>query len=232
MSRTERLLLAFTRCNAPASLEDWAAWYDEIHLPALVAAGADVITRFELTQQPVPGMPSIGYSHVAFHEYRGAGADERLDATLRLCDELALAGKLHPNHSLIAVDALSAHGGEKADPSPELTGHIMAYVMSNQPARQAEWDRWYDEVHLPDMMDSGAFASGSRWRRREPARHGANDMTLYDVVGRTVEDAVTQSAGVMPGIVAAGRKLDCHVGAMTVTLRPSGAYGGAGLRSG
>ena len=231
MSRTERLLVVFTRCNAPAALEGWAAWYDDVHLPALIAEGADVITRFELTQQPVPGMPSIGFSHVAFHEYRGADADERLDASLRFCDELALASQLHPNHSLIAVDVLAAHGGEKSDPSPELKGHIMAYVMSNQPARQAEWDRWYDEVHLPDMMDSGAFCAGSRWRRREPARHGANDMTLYDVAGCMVEEAVAQSARVMPGIVAAGRKLDCHVGAMTVTLRPTGAYGGAGLRA-
>ena len=55
-------------------------------------------------------------------------------------------------------------------------------------------------------------------------------MTLYDVAGRSVEEAVEQSAKVMPGIAAAGRKLDCHVGAMTVTLRPTGRYGGAGLR--
>ena len=149
---------------------------------------------------------------------------------LRRCDELAEAGKLHPSHSLISVDVLCAHGGEKSDPSPELRGHIMAYVMSNQPAREAEWDRWYDDVHLPDMMDSGAFLAGSRWKRREPGRHGANYMTLYDVAGRSVEEAVEQSASVMPGIAAAGRKLDCHVGAMTVTLCPSGRHGGAGLR--
>ena len=62
MSRSERLLLTFTRCNAPARADAWSDWYDDVHLPELIAAGADVVTRFELTQLPVPGMPSIGFS--------------------------------------------------------------------------------------------------------------------------------------------------------------------------
>lgn len=224
------LLIAFTRCNAPARAGEWSAWYDEVHLPALLRAGADVITRFELTEQPVPGMPSIGFSHVTLYDFRGAGAEARLDATLALDDELQGGKALHPNHCLIGVDALRAHGGEKSDPAPDSTGHILAYVMCNQRARQAEWDAWYDATHLPDMMQSGAFRAGSRWLRREPARYGANHLTLYDVAGRSVEEAVALSAKVMPGIAAAGRKLDCHVGAMALTLRPTGRYGGAGLR--
>jgi hypothetical protein len=224
------LLLAFTRCNAPGTVAEWSDWYDDIHLPHFLEAGADVITRFELTQKPVPGMPSIGFSHVALYEFRGDRAEARLDATLKQDDALRTSGDVHPHHCVISVDVLRAHGGRKSDPSPALQGHIMAYVMSNQIAREPEWDAWYDEQHLPDMMASGAFSAGSRWLRRTPSSYGANHMTLYDVEGHSVEESVTLSAAVMPGIAAAGRKLSCHVGALTVTLRPTGRHGGAGLR--
>lgn len=218
------LLLAYARCNAAKRLAEWAEWYDQTHLPALLTAGADAITRFELTQQPVPGMPSIGFSHIAVYEFRGAAADDRLDQTLALGRRLRDQGEVHPNHCLINVDVLEAHGahGTKSVPSADLEGHIFAYVMPNQPHRKEEWDTWYDSVHLPDMMESNAFRAGSRWRRRVPSPYGANDLTLYDVAGISIEAAVERSAAIMPSLTERGRKLDCHVGAMTFTTRSSG----------
>lgn len=228
------LLVVTSRCNAPAQAEEWSRWYDDEHLPEILAAGASVASRLELTEKPVPGMPSIGFSHVTLYGFAGDDAEARLDGVLARDRELTAAGRVHPNHSVIGVDALRAHGRftERMAPAPELEGHIVAYVMCNQPARFAEWDAWYEATHLPDMMDSGAFAAGSRWVRRDPAPYGANHVTLYDIAGRSIASAVEASAAVMPGIAAAGRKLDCHVGAMTVTLRPSGRFGGAGLRLG
>jgi hypothetical protein len=90
--------------------------------------------------------------------------------------------------------------------------------MCNDPRREAEWDRWNDEMHMPDMMDSGAFLGVSRWRRSTRGRHGPQHLTLYDVGPEGVDRAVERSAAVMPGLTAAGRKLDCHVGGLTVTL--------------
>jgi hypothetical protein len=226
------LLLAFTRCNAPERLQEWSDWYDESHLPALVKAGANVVTRFELSQQPVPGMPSIGFSHVSIYEFFGTQSEERLDATLELDAALQAGREIHPHHCVINVDVLRAHGagGSKSAPSRDLEGHILAYVMSNQSYRDTEWDEWYDTVHLPDMMASGAFRAGSRWRRRSTSPYGPNDLTLYDIAGHDIDEAVRRSAAVMPGLTARGRKLDCHVGGMSFTVRPSGSYGGAGLR--
>lgn len=223
------ILLAYTRCNQPAREEEWSAWYDESHLPDMLAAGADVVSRFELTNKPVPGMPSIGFSHVALYEFRGAGAEERLEATLEQDAELRRLGKIHPSHCVISVDTLRAHRGRKVDPSPDVRGLIFVNVMCNDPSREAEWDAWYDEQHLPDIMATGAFAAGSRWLRCTPARFGPNHVTLYDITDCSVEHAIEISAEVMPKIAAAGRKHECHAGGMSVTLRPTGRHGGAGL---
>ena len=60
---------------------------------------------------------------------------------------------------------------------------------------------------------------------------GPNHLTLYDVGLDSIDEAVARSAAVMPDLIAAGRKHRAHTGAMTLTLVPSGRYGGAGYRA-
>jgi hypothetical protein len=65
MDETRTIVVAFTRCNAPTKQQEWSEWYDDSYLPELVRDGSpQVATHWELTQKPVPGMPSIGFSHV------------------------------------------------------------------------------------------------------------------------------------------------------------------------
>ncbi len=220
MNAARGLVLHFTRCNAPERAADWHAWHRTRYLTEL--AELDCIraaTHWALTQQPTPGMPSVGFSHVTIFETL-----EDVDVADRLLEEredaLRASGELDPNHCVMSVDLLEAHGrwNEKPVPTEALTGHILAYVMCNDPRREAEWDVWNDDVHMPDMLASNAFTGVSRWRRRDRSRRGASWLTLYDVGAIGVDRAVARSAAVMPGIVAAGRKLDCHVGGLTVTL--------------
>ncbi|MCH2170270.1 hypothetical protein MK489_05770 [Myxococcota bacterium] len=220
MDAANGLALYFVRCNAPARFEEWGRWLRERHLPEM--SKLDVVraaSHWALTQQPKPGMPSVGFSHVTIYELvgdieSGARALEQREAESRQC------GEIDANHCVMDVDILEAHGSwnQKPVPTDALTGHIMAYVMCNDPRREAEWDAWNDAVHMPDMLESNGFTGVSRWRRRGPNTRGARYLTLYDVGPIGVEAAVERSAAVMPGIAAAGRKLDCHVGGLTVTL--------------
>jgi hypothetical protein len=70
----------------------------------------------------------------------------------------------------------------------------------------------------------------SRWRRLTPNAVGSNHLTLYDVATPTIDEAVVRSAATLAEVVAAGRKHECHTGALTVTLRPTGRHGGDGVR--
>lgn len=220
MDTADGLVLHFSRCNAPPRFDEWATWLSDEYLPALRAIdGVRAATHWALTQQPTPGMPSVGFSHVTIFELSGdvdAGASGLLDRA----KGLRRSGQVHPNHCVTNVDVLEAHGrwSHKPEPTAALVGHIMAYVACNDPSREAEWDAWNDDVHMPDMLDSDAFTAVSRWRRRPKGEWGTQFLTLYDVGPIGVEAAVERSAAVMPGLVAAGRKLDCHVGGLTVTL--------------
>lgn len=214
------LLLAYSRCNAPARIPDWNRWMCEAHVPAMATtAGVRAATHWALSVQPTPGMPSVGFSHVTIYELTG-DADEAANALLDRERTARGRGELDPSHAVIETDLLAAHGRWNAKPLPtdELTGHILAFVLCNDPAREDEWNAWNDDVHMPDMLGSDGFAGVSRWRRVRNDGRRARHATLYDVGPIGVEEAVSRSAAVMPGITAAGRKHACHVGASTITL--------------
>ena len=230
---TTGLLVVYAKCRKASEERAWDAWEDDVHLPALCTAGGPwVATRFELTARPQPGMPGIGFTHVTIYELDDTDVVAQAVRTLDADDALRVAGRMHPAHVAIGADVFVAHGpfGRKPEPSPALHGHILTNVLCSDPTREDEWDAWYDEQHVPDMLSSGAFGAMSRWQRAPRNRVGPNFLTLYDVSTDTVEEAVERSAATLAEIVATGRKHETHAGALTVTLRPTGRHGGAGFR--
>jgi hypothetical protein len=230
--RTTGLLVVYAKCIRATDEADWDAWEDEVHAPAICGSdGPWVATRFELTARPQPGMPGIGFTHVNVYELDDP--DVTTQAARALAADLSLRddGRWHTAHATIGADVYEAHGpyGRKPEPSDALRGHILTHVLCNDPAREAEWDAWYDEQHVPDMLSCGAFGAMSRWRRVPRVQHGANFLTLYDVATATVDEAVERSAVLLAEVVAAGRKHETHAGALTVTLRPTGRHGGSGF---
>jgi hypothetical protein len=215
------LFVVFSRCNAAERIPEWNQWMVKEHVPAMsTTEGVRAGSHWALSEQPTPGMPSVGFSHVSLYEITsrdlGATAGALVDKERRL----RKAGNLDPNHSVIEIDVLETHGrwNAKPPPSPHLTGHIFAYVSCNDPGAEDDWDAWNDNIHMPDMLASKAFEGVSRWRRVDPSGRRARWLTLYDVGLPGIDEAVSRSAAAMPGIVAAGRKHPNHVGALTVTL--------------
>jgi hypothetical protein len=232
ISRTTGLLVVYAKCIRGSAEPDWDVWEDDVHLPAVCATdGPWVATRFELTARPQLGMPGIGFTHVTIYELDDTDVAAQAARTLDADDALRTDGRMHPAHVTVGADVFRAHGpfGEKPEPSPALRGHILTYVLCNDPAREAEWNAWCDEQHVPDMLSCGAFDAISRWRRTPRVRTGSNFLTLYDVATDTVDEAVQRSAATLADVVAAGRKHETHAGALTVTLRPAGRHGGRGF---
>lgn len=227
----DRLILELVRCNDAPNEGEWGEWYDDEHLRALVDNGADTAARFEIVGRPQPGMPTVGFSHLTVCEL-GASADldARTDALHDYERRLASGGVAHPNHALVDVWTVDANRGAMAPASSAVTGRIFVFVFCNDPRREAEWDAWYDAEHVPDMMATGVFAAASRWTRRPPAPWGPNHLTLYDLAGPSVEEAIEVSAKALAELGRAGRKHPCHAGGMSITLRPSGRHGGRGVR--
>ena len=230
-ARTKALVVVFTRPSDFSQEASWSAWYDEEHLPATAAAGgAWVVSRWETTDRPPGGSGPVGFIDMAIYELEDPATAPRL---LDVLDgRRKPTGPVHVAHTIIGVDAFETFGrwSAKTEPHAGLTGHVMAYVGPNDATREAEWNAWYDAVHVVDMMGSGAFSNTTRGRRVSPQRFGPNFLTLYDVALPTIDEAVTRSGAAMGPAHAAGRILDCHAGGLRAALKPTGTHGAQGYR--
>ena len=230
-TRTDGIVVELSRPSDLHGEADWDAWYDEVHLRAAAeAAGAWVATRWEVADRPAGASPPVGFTHVALYELDdvptgGAALLDHLERERR-------AGRLHELHTVSGADVLEAGTGwpGRLEPRASVTGQVLAYVGPNDPALEQRWDDWLAAVHIPDMLASGAFTDASRWRRRRRARFGPNHMTIYDVEGIDVMDAVARSGRAMAPAHEAGRIMRCHSGGVRAALRPAGRYGPVGLR--
>jgi hypothetical protein len=183
----------------------WAAW--------LTGVAVDRGGRLWKVLDPGPaGRPGPGHSHVV-HLPRGevASYDQtveagRVDGTTPTHAEIDRANWTRTREPVI---------GEDAD---AISGMIVAEVLCADPRREAEWDAWYDQQHLPDMMASGAFVAGSRWHRATSRPGSTNHLTVYEIAGISVEEAIERSAAVMPGIIERGHKHSSHTGGRTWAL--------------
>lgn len=232
MSRTNCIALVSSRPSDFGREAEWNDWYDEVHLPAtLEASGAWVATRWETIDRPPGFSTPVGFTHVAIYEFEVERGAAQL---LEIIDGPRTAGgPIHPSHTIIDVDVLTPLGrwADKTEPSTGLTGQVIAYVGTNDPTREAEWHAWYDDVHAPDMMGSGAFSNTTRWVRTAPARFGPNFLTIYDVEDKPVAEAVALSGAAMGPAARDGRLLDCHAGGLRSALQPAGSHGPQGYRA-
>lgn len=228
---TRAIALVFSRPSDFGREQEWSDWYDDVHLPATVAASqARVVTRWETIDRPPGFSTPVGFTHVAIYEFAAAGQIASLYEVLD--GPRTAGGPIHPMHTVLEVDAFIPFGRwtKRVEPSPQLRGQVLAYVAPNDPQRLAEWNAWYDDVHAPDMMDSGAFSNTTRWERLERRRWSPNYLTLYDVTESTVPDAVAMSGAAMGPAKANGRLLDYHAGGLRSALTPAGRFGGEGYR--
>ena len=229
--RTDGIAVVFSRPSDLHGEADWDTWYDDEHLPDTAEAwGAWVVTRWEVADRPVGASPPVGFTHVAIYEFddvRSGGP-----ALLDHLDRARAAGRLHPLHTISAVDVFGAATGwpGRLDPRSTVSGQVIAFVGPNDRSLDAGWNEWLAAVHIPDMLGSGAFTDASRWVRLEPARFGPNYLTIYDVEGVDVLEAVARSGSAMAPAHEAGRIMTCHSGGIRAALRPAGRHGPTGYR--
>ncbi|MGI9604217.1 MAG: hypothetical protein ACR2QE_20225 [Acidimicrobiales bacterium] len=219
MNELAGLVVLSVRCAGPGP-DDWDSWARGPHLDTLRSIpGVGQVSRSALVPPPVMGMPGPGFSHVELIELVDDIDAGVASVRAGLVSERG-GDRGRTDHAVVAGEVLAPHGDHrnKAAVDDGLTGHIVANVLCTDRDHESDWDRWYDDQHLPDMMASGAFIGGSRWRRRLRPQWGAAHVTLYDIGLSPVTEAVDRSAAVMPDLVAQGRKHPHHCGATTLLL--------------
>lgn len=197
----------FVLTNPVAGREDeYNDWYSNRHLADIVAIpGFSAAQRFV---QRKAMMGDIPQKYLAIYELdvtdlpAALAAVETISQTeMEISDGLDIesvaAGLFEPCGEL--------HADDGAQPGPFRT---IALTDAAQ-GRDAEFNDWYTNVHIREVMEAGGHGSAERFRRRSPAPSLDEEyLTLYSLEGKdwpAVEQAMQNSASVKFTLSDAGK---------------------------
>jgi len=92
------------------------------------------------------------------------------------------------------------------------TSVLLVMTRCTDPAREAEFNKWYDDVHLPDVLSVPHFVAAQRYKLAGPANKNepeAQYLAVYELDTDDTRSAMKALGERMPQWTAAGRIIDC-----------------------
>jgi hypothetical protein len=58
------------------------------------------------------------------------------------------------------------------------------------PAKEAEFNDWYNNTHFPDVLETPNFVKATRWEHTEPKPEDAKYLALYEIETDDIQAAM------------------------------------------
>lgn len=174
--------LVWANCTVPAQREDFNRWYDRVHIPDLLAAR--VATRGLRFENAEPAADAATY--LAIYELERPDLENADQDFARARERLAKEGRMHP-----ALDVVGRGTWRRVGPpfsgeqhrEAEVRGIWIVESVCTEPAREDDFNRWYDAAHIPDLLGTGLFEAAYRF----VALDGGTYLAIYETTGDPIE---------------------------------------------
>lgn len=125
--------------------------------------GLSIFGRFELCEQPDSPYPlGLTGRRLLIEEatkFASSETSETSDASGISDTSDALEG---------VFDRLRSFRGVVPDPDQRESSGVLVVLVNNlDRAREADFNRWYDEVHVPDILSAGSFHRATRYYKSD-----------------------------------------------------------------
>ena len=170
------LLFVITNCSDPSKEEEFNYWYNHIHLPDVTSSGAfQHAIRFANTEPDAADGKYIA-TYETFQDDVPKAWSVLQEHTTRLREQ----GRSFPALKLVTAGVFKKLGGEFCGANRPTRGILAVLSNCNDPAREDECNRWYNDVHLPDILDSGLYNTAYRYEALDPQATGAKYLAIYE----------------------------------------------------
>lgn len=88
---------------------------------------------------------------------------------------------------------------------------IAVYTDSADPAREAEFNEWYDQTHLPDVLKYPGITRATRYQNISPEGGPGNFLAIYEVESDDIEQTLAGLRDYLAELRAKGRYSDLLV---------------------
>ena len=71
------------------------------------------------------------------------------------------------------------------------TGVLLVMVNNTEPSKDAEFNRWYNDIHLPEVCATGAYYAATRFENADAGPDEARYIAVYETDWDHPEEAFT-----------------------------------------
>ncbi len=156
------LLVALINYVDPATEDKFNFWYNHFHIPDVTAVGVwGHGTRFVNTN---PNLKPGDGNYLAIYESQVDDISKVKDETAGKEQKWRDQGRYDiTNIRRMMVGYFRRTGGEFRAKNRPMTGISMVCTNCKDPKRDEEFNRWYEDVHIPDVLNTGLFHAAYRY---------------------------------------------------------------------
>ena len=208
------LLVAFTSLTDPAKSDDFNYWYNHTHIPDVTEAGVfHHAVRFENTNPDSP--------HGQFVAIYETTEDASQAMQVHVEAETKLGGREFqqdrrpyqddgstPLAKGMGWGIFKRRGGEFVASNKPARGVLIVLTNCKDESRQEEFNRWYEDIHIPDILGTGAFHAAYRYESVEVSDIAAQYLAIYETDNPDPAKAQAVIAKLRPEWQRRGRTFD------------------------
>jgi|FaiFalFF_MnMetaG_3_1042247.scaffolds.fasta_scaffold01479_5 hypothetical protein len=168
-------------CTDPLGEEEFNRWYDAVHLSDMVATG--LVSHPTRYRNADPLLRGARYLAIYEVEREGLLATIPEEIVGRFFPMWQAQGRIHPALQVVERQMWRRTGPAfttaKTGKAP-ITGLLAIQSHCADPAREGEFNAWYNEQHVPDVLATGLFHTAYRFEAVLPQPGQDRYLALYE----------------------------------------------------
>ena len=154
------LIFALSNCTDPEQEAEFNRWYNHMHLPDASAAGIFVNPMRLANADPKPGEPGyLAIGETTWPDVSAAWEAQQKQSTSRRSPE-----RRSPLLDVQLVGLFKRLGGQFRSAIRPVTGNLVVLLDCDDPSREGEFNRWYNDIHIPDILDTALYHTAYRYK--------------------------------------------------------------------
>ncbi|MSQ11645.1 MAG: hypothetical protein EXR48_02940 [Dehalococcoidia bacterium] len=169
------LLFALTECTDPSKEAEFDDWYHKVHIPDVTSSGVfrQAIRFVNPTAKPGEGKSLVTYET----EHTDVG---KLMKELMASAQSMPRERMFPAMKAVGAGAFKRIGGEYRARYGRPVCGVLCAVTNCEPSREKEFNAWYNDVHLLDILDTKQFHTAYRYESTDPSATGGKFLAIYE----------------------------------------------------
>ena len=199
------LLVTRTNCKDPSQDVEFNRWYNHVHIPDVTRVGVfNNAIRFANVD---PNSPHGQY--LATYE---SDMEDVTQARPIAREEMAKRGvrehRTTPLIESVSTGMFKRLGGQHVAAVRPTRGMLFVATNCKEGYDEGEFNDWYHDFHLPDMLDIGAFHAAYRYESLEPEATGGKFLAIYETDAADPTTALQTIGKVLPELRRRDRMFD------------------------